>query len=78
MLLETLLWTAVGLYVVIAFYVLAENSTGQHVLTRGIRPVLRGALEAAIWPLVLVPWRELPSWLQAQWVAAEPRYGELA
>lgn len=67
---EILVWTAVGLYVVIAFYVLAENSTGQHVKTRDVGDVVRGALEAAFWPLVLLPWRELPS----SWAALELRY----
>jgi hypothetical protein len=81
---EILLWTAVGLYVVIAFYTLAENSTGKHVKTRDVGDVVRGALEAAAWPLALLPWRELPALLQqwarqAQnaWAALPVRYADL-
>lgn len=62
------------MYVTIGFYVLAENMSGKHVKTRDVSDAVRTALETAAWPLVLLPWRELLSWLREQASALEPRY----
>jgi hypothetical protein len=71
------LWAIVGLYVLISFYALAGATANRHVYTRSVGARVRIVLEAAGWPLVLAPWRELPSWLRTQWHALTPRYQAL-
>ena len=77
-------WTVVGLYVLIALYVLAENLTPRHILgvrRGGWRVVARTALESVAWPVMVFPWQELPFfWRQcrrkvrASWDALPVRY----
>jgi hypothetical protein len=71
----------VGLYLLIAFFTLAENLTGRHVLSvrRGGWPVVaRTAWEAAAWPIAVLPWRELPSYLRQEWERLPVRYSGVA
>lgn len=76
--LAIILGVLVCLYGAIAWYALEANNTGKRVLRRGVwAGAVRPALEAAGWPLVVLPWRELPSWLRTQWLALEPRYAAI-
>lgn len=77
MIVEIVSWTLVGAYVVSAFYTSVENLTGRHVRTRGFASVVRIALEAVIWPLAVLPWRELPSYFRREWQKAQIRYSEV-
>lgn len=75
---EIVLWIAVGLYVTIASYTAAETLSCKHVYTRtwGARALI--ALESVAWPVMLLPWRELPSALRQTWNALPTRYSEVA
>lgn len=76
-------WSVVGLYVLVALYVLAETLNTKHVRTYGADKA-RIAWEAAAWPVMVLPWRELPLlWRQlrrrarAVWGALPVRYSEV-
>jgi hypothetical protein len=71
----------VGLYLLIAFFMLAENLTGRHILGArrgGWRVVVRTAWEAAAWPVTVLPWRELPSFFRQEWRRLPVRYSGVA
>jgi hypothetical protein len=65
------------LYLVSVLYELAENLSPQRA-RRDPAAVARAALEAAVWPLALLPWREWPSQVRQAWQAVPARYGAMA
>jgi len=74
---NSLIGISLCLYLVSALYVLAE-SVGSKRARRDLVAVARAALEAVVWPLALLPWREWPSQVRQYWQSVPVRYGAMA